>query len=139
LAEMARRFDLAHVGHSAAVFDTAKLAWMNRHYMKEAAPVRVARESLQYFARAGYLTHATDASLAYVESVLPMALGSVDRLEEIPARLSFLFEWSAAKAAGLVRAESDGLKAVAAFGEAIATAGALDKDAFRSAAGRARE
>src|SRR2546421_11416388 len=36
LAEMARRFSLSEVGHSASVFDEEKLAWVNRHYLKEA-------------------------------------------------------------------------------------------------------
>ena len=41
--ELARRFALEDVGHSAGVFDIEKLAWMNRHYMKAAAPARLAR------------------------------------------------------------------------------------------------
>ena len=36
--EMARRFALEDVGHSAGVFDPEKLAWMNRQYMKAASP-----------------------------------------------------------------------------------------------------
>ena len=61
-AEMARRFSLEKVGHSAAVFDTAKLAWMNRHYMKEADPGRLARQALPYFVRAGYVSDANDVT-----------------------------------------------------------------------------
>ena len=45
LDELARRFALEHVGHSAGIFDLEKLAWMNRHYMKAAAPGRLAAES----------------------------------------------------------------------------------------------
>jgi glutamyl-tRNA synthetase/nondiscriminating glutamyl-tRNA synthetase len=137
--QMARRFDLAKVTHSAAVFDTSKLAWINRHYMKEAAPARLAREALPYFARAGYVTHGTDGSLGYVESLLPMTVGSVDRVAEIPERVAFIFEWKVARAAELVRREPDGPRAVAAFSDAIAASGALDREAFRAAAQRARE
>ena len=43
--ELARRFALEDVGHSAGVFDPEKLAWMNRHYMKIASPARIAAES----------------------------------------------------------------------------------------------
>jgi len=139
IGDMARRFALTKVSHSAAVFDTAKLAWMNRHYMKEAAPARLAREALPYFARAGYVAHGTDESLAYLESLLVMAVGSVDRLEEIPSRVAFIFEWDAARAAALVRAEADGARAIEAFGREIAHGGALDREAFRAAAQRARE
>jgi glutamyl/glutaminyl-tRNA synthetase len=95
LAEMAARFDLARVSHSAAVFDLGKLAWINRHYMKESAPARLVRASLPYFVRDGYVTVATDLSLSYLESLLTMVVGSVDRIEEIPARLAFIFDWRA--------------------------------------------
>jgi glutamyl/glutaminyl-tRNA synthetase len=139
LAEMAARFDLADVGRSASVFDPAKLAWLNRHYMREAAPARLAREALPWFLRAGFVTDATPQSLAYIEALLPMAVGSVDRIEEIAERLAFVFRWDVARAADAVRAEPGGAVAVRAFAEAVAAAGRLDRDAFRSAAARARE
>jgi glutamyl-tRNA synthetase/nondiscriminating glutamyl-tRNA synthetase len=137
-AEMARRFDLAAVSHSAAVFDTGKLAWMNRHYMKDAAPERIASESMPYFLRAGYLTAETDVSWEFVLSLLPIAVGSVDRLDEIPERVSVIFEWDATRAAALVAAEPDGARAVRAFSEAVAPLWALDRDAFRAAAARVK-
>ena len=40
--ELARRFSLDDVGQSAGVFDEEKLAWVNRHYLKMAAPARLA-------------------------------------------------------------------------------------------------
>jgi glutamyl/glutaminyl-tRNA synthetase len=121
------------------VFDLPKLAWMNRHYMKAAPPARLAREALPYFARAGYVMPGTDGPLDYIASLLPMAVGSVDRVAEIPERVAFVFAWDAAKAAELVRAEPDGPRAVAAFGDEIGGAGTLDREAFRAAAQRARE
>jgi glutamyl-tRNA synthetase/nondiscriminating glutamyl-tRNA synthetase len=136
--EMARRFEVHKVSHSAAVFDTPKLSWMNRHYMKEAVPARVAREALVYFAREGFVTQATDASLAYLASVMPMAVGSVDRLEEIPSRVAFIFAWDAAHAARLVHAEPDGARVVSAMAGEL-DGHPLDRDAFRAAAGRVRE
>ena len=139
LAEMARRFDVTRVGHSAAVFDTDKLAWINRHYMKTAPTSRIARETLRYFAQAGFLTHATESAISYLESLLPMATTSVDRLDEIPSRVAFVFEWDAARAAALVGAEPAGSQVVAAFAEEIASTGALSRDAFRAAAGRVRD
>jgi len=139
IAEMARRFDLTKVGHSASVFDVGKLSWMNRHYMKEAPASRIARDALKYFVRGGYVTHGTDASLGYLESILGMAVGSVDRLEEIPERVSFIFDWGASRAAALVAAEPDGARAVGAFADEVAGLGPLDRDTFRVAATRARE
>jgi glutamyl-tRNA synthetase/nondiscriminating glutamyl-tRNA synthetase len=139
LADMAARFDLATVSHSAAVFDTAKLAWMNRHYMKETPPDVLARRALPFLTAAGFVTKDTPAAARYIETLLPMAVGSVDRVEEIPERVSFVFGWDAARAADLVRADADGARAVAAFRDAVAGAGPLDRERFRAAAGRARE
>jgi glutamyl-tRNA synthetase/nondiscriminating glutamyl-tRNA synthetase len=139
LPEMAARFDLATVSHSAAVFDTAKLAWMNRHYMKAAAPETLARKALPFLTAAGFVARETAAAVRYVEALLPMAVGSVDRVEEIPDRVAFIFGWDAARAADLVRAEGEGARAVAAFRDAVAGAGPLDRERFRAAAGRARE
>ena len=96
VAELARRFAIEDVGHAAGIFDVEKLSWMNRHYMKVAAPGRIAAESMRYFLGRGYVRKRTDAALDYVSSLLPMAVGSVDRLEEIPERVQFVFEFDAA-------------------------------------------
>jgi hypothetical protein len=68
-----------------------------------------------------------------------MAVGSVDRLEEIPERVATLFDWDAARAAALVNQEPDGARAVKAFADAVAGGGALTKESFRAAATRAKE
>ena len=138
-ADMVQRFSLERVTHSAAVFDTGKLAWMNRHYMKEAEPGRLVRESLRYFQQAGIVTTPDNAGMAYLESLLPMAVGSVDRLEEIPSRMAFIFDWDAARAAELTRAEADGAVVVKAFAALESEAPLLDRDAFRAAANQVRE
>src|SRR5438034_4957632 len=47
--ELARRFSLEDVGHSAGVFDEDKLAWVNRHYLKMEDPDRLAELAVPYF------------------------------------------------------------------------------------------
>jgi glutamyl-tRNA synthetase/nondiscriminating glutamyl-tRNA synthetase len=141
IAEMARRFDLAKVTHSAAVFDTDKLAWINRHYLQAAAPDRLAKDALPYFVRAELLRD-IDASLACVEALLPVVRGSVDRLEEIPERLAGVLAWDASRAAAMIAEEPDPTRAalaIQAFASEIAPVGALDKDRFRLAANRVRQ
>ena len=96
--ELARRFRLEDVGHSAGVFDVEKLAWMNRHYMRAATPSRLAAESVRYFMRAGFIESRTPEAMEYLASLLPLAVGSVDRLEEIPERVRFVFAYDAAAA-----------------------------------------
>lgn len=142
--EMARRFAIEDVGHSAGIFDVEKLAWMNRHYMKAAAPARLAAESLRYFMARGYVTRRTDEAMEYVALVLPMAVGSVDRLEEITDRLRFLFEFD--PAAALQRPDvaevvhgAGARDVIAALADELRSAGRLDRDAFRAAANRVKQ
>jgi glutamyl-tRNA synthetase/nondiscriminating glutamyl-tRNA synthetase len=143
MEEMARRFALEDVGHSAGVFDPEKLAWMNRHYMKAAPPARLVAESVRFFQARGYLPGKTDAALEYLESLLPMAVGSVDRLEEITERLAFLFDFDPVSAlerpevAGILH-EPGAADVIAALPAAI-TGPMLDRDAFRAMATRVRE
>jgi glutamyl-tRNA synthetase/nondiscriminating glutamyl-tRNA synthetase len=137
--EMARRFDLGRVSHSAAVFDIEKLAWMNRHYMKVAEPARLIELALPWFVSAGVCGGDGERDRQAVGAVLPMAVGAVDRLEEIPDRVAFVFAWDETEARRLVAAESDGVRVVAAFADAVAGAGVLTRESFRAAATRARE
>lgn len=139
IAEMARRFDLGKVSHSSAVFDIDKLSWMNRHYLKEASPTRISAMAMPVFERAGYATLDTEASRAYLESLLPMALGSVDRVDEVAERVAFVFAWSAEGAAAALAAEADGPRVVASLADEIASAGALTKESFRAAAARVKD
>ncbi len=137
--ELARRFDLGKVSHSAAVFDTDKLAWMNRHYLKAAEPSRVAALAMPSFVRAGVCTADTPAARAFVESVLPMALGSVDRVDEVVERVGALFQWDEAQAMAELAAEADGAKIAVALAEVLADAGTLTRESFRAAAGRVKD
>jgi hypothetical protein len=106
--------------------------------MKVAEPARLAALALPYFERAGYVRQASPDARAFIEQTLPMAVGSVDRLEEIPGRLAFLFDWSPAQAAALTRREADGLRVVTAFAEAV-DGPLLDREAFRAVAAKVRE
>ena len=140
--ELARRFAIEDVGHSAGVFDQEKLAWMNRHYMKEAAPARLAAESMRYFLARGYVKRRSDESVEYISSILPMAVGSVDRLEEIPDRVRFVFEFDAAAAMSRdevahVLREPAARSVIAALAREI-DAPILDRDAFRAVANRVK-
>jgi nondiscriminating glutamyl-tRNA synthetase len=137
--EMARRFELANVSHSAAVFDTGKLAWMNRHYIKEAEPSRISAMALPAFLKHGFVAHETDQARQYIESLLPMAIGSVDVPSEIADRVAFVFNWRSDHAEALLRAEADGGKVAIALAEELWPLGPLTKETFRAAAGRVKD
>jgi nondiscriminating glutamyl-tRNA synthetase len=141
--ELARRFKLEDVGHSAGVFDSEKLAWVNRHYLKAADPDRLARLAAPYLQNEGWLESPTDIDLAYLGVVVPPAAASVDRLEQIGGRLRFLFDYSAGRAledAGIRREALEARAVIAALAEELGNSGPLlDKDTFRAAVGRVKE
>jgi glutamyl/glutaminyl-tRNA synthetase len=91
----------------------------------------------------GFLRRKTDIAMAYVESLLPMAVGSVDRLEEIPDRLAFLFIYDPQEAlqrpgvAGVLH-EPGARDVIAALAQVI-EGPLLDRDAFRAMASRVKE
>ena len=143
VGELASRFNVEDVGHSAGIFDPEKLAWMNRHYMKAASPARLAGESARYFLQAGFMHQRTPEAMDYLASLLPLAVGSVDRLEEITDRVRFVFAYDAA--AALARPEiaavlhEPGAREVIAALAVEITGPLLDRDAFRAMANRVKE
>jgi glutamyl-tRNA synthetase len=143
LAELARRFRLEDVGHSAGGFDEEKLAWVNRHYLKAAAPARLAALTVPFLKAVGWLGEATPEDEGYLEQLVPVVAGSVDRLDQVPSRLAFLFDYDAARALARpeIRAEAEASRPVIeALAAELATGEALvDRDAFRAMAARLRE
>jgi glutamyl-tRNA synthetase len=143
LDELARRFALEEVGLSAGVFDEEKLAWANRHYLKMADPKRIAGLSVPYFNQAGARMSPDDRGLEFLATAMAMASASVDRLDQVPARLAFLFDYAPeqALADAAVRAEMQAPPArsvVTALAEELAAAPRLDRERFRAAAAQVR-
>jgi glutamyl/glutaminyl-tRNA synthetase len=140
---MAARFRLEDVGQSAGVFDVEKLAWVNRHYLKAAAPARLAALAAPYLRDKGWLLEPTAAARAFLAEAVSTAAASVDRLEQIPSRLAFLFAYSAERTLAVpeVRAEAEAASGVIeALADELGTIGPMvDRDSFRAAAGRVRE
>ncbi len=141
--ELARRFSLEAVGHSAGVFDEEKLAWVNRHYLKIADPLRIAELSLPYFRERGVKMSPDERGLAVLADAMSMATASVDRLDQIPARIALLFDYSPEQTLGDagVRDEmvAEGPRAVvAALAEELATAPRLDRERFRAVANQVK-
>jgi len=143
LDALAKRFRLEDVGHAAGVFDIDKLSWVNRHYLKAADPMRLARLTLPYLRASEWVAEPDEAGMAFLASIVPVAAAAVDRLEQVPARLAFLFEYSATRALQNpdVRAEAEASRAVieALAMELGSTPPMLDREAFRAMAARVRE
>ncbi len=86
----------------------------------------------------------TPRGLEFLASAMPIASESVDRLDQVPARLAFLFDYSPEARAGGCRASGrrcsgDGARAVArALAEELATRRGSIGSAFRAAANQVK-
>ncbi len=146
LAEMTKRFRLSDVGHSASVFDEEKLAWVNRHYLKDAPAERLATLAIPYLERAGYLRGpVTEDALGFLAWIAPLFSSSVDRLDQVPHRLRQLFHFSArdALAQPELRAEVDVANArqvIEVLADELSRSERLsDKESFRLLANRVKQ
>ena len=141
--ELAKRFRIEDVGRSPGVFDVEKLAWVNRHYLKLAEPERLARLAVPFLEAHGWAPQPTENALAFLAQAVPAAAASVDRLDQVPARLHFLFDYSAGRALAdpAVRSEALGARNVldVLADELAATGPMLDRETFRAVATRVRE
>ena len=77
--ELARRFRLENVAHSAGVFDEDKLAWANRHYLKLCAPDRLSSLAERYLRERGQIVGELAAAVARVARVGAAEHGGVGR------------------------------------------------------------
>ncbi len=97
--ELVQEFTLERVTPSPAVFDTEKLYWLNRHYIKESLPGRITALSAPYFVDAGLLPASMDdATQVWFDRVLSLLVPSVDRLDQLPKRAGSIFGFDPAAA-----------------------------------------
>src|SRR3954463_16457837 len=97
--ELVKEFRLERVTPSPAVFDFEKLYWLNRHYIKESSRERILQLSMPVFQRAGYVSDGTSQGVQeWLGKLLDLLLPSVDRLEQLPERAAFIFNYDPAAA-----------------------------------------
>ena len=92
LPELVEAFSLERVTASPAVFDFDKLNWLNRHYIKQAAPSRMASLAWEYFG--GLLPDKEDASdevLLWFVKLVALFAPAVDHLDQLIAKTTFVF------------------------------------------------
>ena len=101
LPELTQAFTLERVTPSPAVFDPQKLHWLNRHYIKQAAPERIATLARPAFVEAGWLPAQADnaAIEVWFAQVVALFAPSVDQLDQLPNKARFLFALDAQAAA----------------------------------------
>ena len=144
--ELARRFPLEDVGHSAGVFDQEKLAWVNRHYLKM-ADRSPARGAVAAVSPAGRMDRRppTPCDLEFLDADRScVAAASVDRLDQVPTRLAVSLRLLRGRARWRRRRSVTRPAARARWSRRSPTSSRpvgplLDREAFRAAATRVRE
>ena len=102
--ELVKEFDLRRVTPSPAIFDMEKLAWLNRHYIKQSPAERIASLALSYFVKTGLAPEKDVASYVSTEEFLwfqkmvELLAPYVDRLEQLPERAAMIFHHDPKKA-----------------------------------------
>ncbi len=138
--DLVREFQLERVTASPAVFDWAKLHYLNRYYLKTGDAARLLELAWPFLTGAGMLPPrgATAPEVrGWAASMLGLFLHSIDQLDELPAKAAFLFEVNreAVRAEGENKAvlESESAQEVlAAFAARVrASAGEVTPDRFK--------
>jgi len=108
LEELVKEFSLERITPSAAVFDMEKLYWLNRHYIKHSPSQRLTFLTVEFLAKSGIFGPNADSPAEWnsrvsrenrlfdwFSTVAALLAPSVDRLEQLPARASLIFNYDA--------------------------------------------
>ena len=113
--ELVKEFDLKRVTPSPAIFDFEKLYWINRHYIKQSPPERIAKLAVPYWgvyfvkllrgtpgvAEVGTEVAGvglTDSVLAWLAKLTALLAPAVNKLDELPEKAALFFSFDAASA-----------------------------------------
>ncbi|MCX7765585.1 MAG: glutamate--tRNA ligase, partial [Candidatus Sumerlaeia bacterium] len=88
--ELISRFTLERVSRSAAIFDIAKLEWMNGYYMRNLPPEQVINSAIEYMAMSGLNVHRFNRE--WLEGVIRLEIERSKTLAEMYEHLCFFFE-----------------------------------------------
>jgi len=99
LDELTKAFSLERVTPSPAIFDFDKLNWLNRHYLKFAAPERLSALAWGYFAdRLPRAEIAPEPLKDWFAGLLALFVPAVDHLDELPSKAAPVFGFDPAAA-----------------------------------------
>ncbi|WP_348262335.1 glutamate--tRNA ligase [Telmatobacter sp. DSM 110680] len=100
--QLVKAISVERITTTPSIFDIEKLNELNRHYMKQAPPARLAAACWDYFG--GLLPEkeeASDAVLVWFLHVIALFLPSISHLDEIPAKAAFIFHMDPSLARGV--------------------------------------
>jgi glutamyl-tRNA synthetase len=99
LEALTKAFSLERVTPSPAIFDFDKLNWLNRHYLTQAAPERLAALAWGYFAeQLPARETAPETVQSWFVRLLTLLVPSVDHLDQLPEKSAPIFAFDPASA-----------------------------------------
>src|SRR5437899_1938469 len=136
--ELIKEFSLERVTPSPAVFDTEKLHWLNRHYIKQGPPERIHQLGTEALQRAGLLPASVNGNVSgWTQGLIDLLAPYVDQLDQLPERAKIIFSNDPAAALALPEnaeaVASDKAKAVMqAFAKRAANESPLTPERFKA-------
>lgn len=92
LSEIVAQFELARVSRSPAIFDIAKLDWMNRSYINKTALPELVERVIPYFSAAGLIPASPDEAVrAWLGQVVDAVRSHVDHLDQLPRETDIIY------------------------------------------------
>jgi glutamyl-tRNA synthetase/nondiscriminating glutamyl-tRNA synthetase len=135
--ELIKEFSLQRVTPSPAVFDTEKLHWLNRQYIKQSAPERIRQMGTEFLQRAGLLPASVNSNVSgWASSMIDLLAPYVDQLDQLPEKAKIIFSNDPAAALAVpenAEAFNDKGKAVAqAFARRTESESPLTPERFKA-------
>lgn len=91
--ELIEAFDLSRINKSGAVFDRAKLDWMNAHYIKELPIEELTARMIPYLLNAGYITESdVEKRMPWLEKVGELMRERLNYFAQVPEETKMLFD-----------------------------------------------
>lgn len=92
LEEITKLFDLTRVQKNPAIFDNAKLAWMNRTYINKTSGDSLVEKSQHFFTDAGLVPEQMDeSSRLWLANVIDLMKSHVDHLDQLPEQTDIVY------------------------------------------------
>src|SRR5260370_803762 len=136
--QLIKEFSLERVTPSPAIFDTEKLYWLNRHYIKQGPPERIHLLGKAFLQRAGLLPADLNGSVSgWAGRLVDLLAPYVDKLDQLRQRAGLVFHFSAAAALSApenaeVLASPTTAPVVQAFAQRAAAESPLTVDRFNA-------
>ena len=141
VVEIAGHFELSRVSRAPAIFDSAKLDWMNRNYISKMPLPELVNHALPHCVAAGLVMPEPDVRVrSWLELVLDAVKSHVDHLDQLPRECAIIFGFPADppeldEGARAILMEPGALQVAREFARLVAEREVLTLDAYKEIAG----